>query len=388
MSQRTADELEFRRGMVLGLTLAEVLLLLIFILILALGWRALSLQRDLAEERDKARLAEDVRAALGPLAPLLQKLRDRDASTGTVEELAIKLGRVETLEKDNVNLRKENFGLKSTLGSIRLIGSDLSKLKALDEVIAGAAKINPQDPPEVLARAMDLMRKIGPDIRDDQIEFLSELTRANPLHPLDQLAAAATKINPKDPPEALDRSLRVLEQLGANVKPEDVLPLDQQRSLTGELDRARLERDNLLHHGNGLTYPSCWIAAGGQTEYIFDITIQDEGLIMRDATPTRANDPDLQMVNGVTRNTLIGEAAFNKGTAELFKYSQQKNCRFYSIIRDRTGASSKQRYKALRSLVENHFYVLVPPDRPIARSNETTTAQPGIGGPLVPLPLR
>jgi hypothetical protein len=49
MSQRTADELEFRRGMVLGLTLAEVLLLLLFVLILALSWQMMTLRSDLVE---------------------------------------------------------------------------------------------------------------------------------------------------------------------------------------------------------------------------------------------------------------------------------------------------------------------------------------------------
>jgi hypothetical protein len=41
--------------------------------------------------------------------------------------------------------------------------------------------------------------------------------------------------------------------------------------------------------GNGLTYPSCWTTATGQTEYIFDVTLADAGVLVRNATPARAN---------------------------------------------------------------------------------------------------
>ena len=54
MSQRIADELEHRRGLVLGLTLAEVLLLLLFVLLLALSGRIVKQQRDAAAERQSA----------------------------------------------------------------------------------------------------------------------------------------------------------------------------------------------------------------------------------------------------------------------------------------------------------------------------------------------
>ena len=46
MPQRLVNEREHRRGLVLGLTLAEMLLLLVFVLLLALGARLSQCERD------------------------------------------------------------------------------------------------------------------------------------------------------------------------------------------------------------------------------------------------------------------------------------------------------------------------------------------------------
>jgi len=393
MSQRTADELEHRRGLVLGLTLAEVLLLLLFALLLALSWRMMTLQREVAAEHQKAQaLAAQIsrlEPMLGSLAPLLAELQAKGGlDLATVQQLAAKLIRVDLLEEENATLKRINFDLSAKLGTMRLIGSDLAKLKAIDDALAAAAKINANDPPEVLKR-------LGTETRPDQVTSLSELIRdREKLKALDNVIAAATQINPNDPPEALVRAVEILHRLGPDTQPDQVVSIEQQGSLVNQLNRVRRERDNLMRSGNGRTYPSCWTTADGQTEYIFDITIQDFGLIVKDATPSRTNDPAIQLVTGFARNELIKENLFSSGTTRLFKYSQEQNCRFYSIVRDGTGPTSKARYKQLRTLVEGHFYpLLLPASSTPGRSEAIPTAAgdlaaPPIGGPFQPLPLR
>lgn len=388
MSQRTADELEHRRGMVLGLTLAEVLLLLLFVLILALGGRLLALQRMLVGEQEKSQaLAIQVKrldSTLEPLSSLLAALKaKRGLDTSSIEELAIKLSRMDAVEADNDKLKASNSQLTNIVGSMRLIGSDLAKIKAINDAIATAAKINPNDPPEVLTRALEILKRLGTDVKPTQVNSLTELNNdSEKIKALRGVISAATRINPSNPPEAAARALAILARLGPETQPEEVMSVDQQSLLAGQLDRTRQERDNLIHRGNGLTYPSCWLTPSGQTEYMFDVTIQDNGLILRDATPTRANDPAMQLVSGVPRNTLIPENAFKNGTTELFKFSQKQNCRFYSIIRDQTAPTSKQRYKELRTLVESHFY-------PLLRSDAWAGSRPAdasqVGGEYVPI---
>jgi hypothetical protein len=331
MSQRTADDLENRRGLTLGLTLAEVLLLLVFLVMLAFGWRMTTLERD-----------QQIARAI--------------------------------LERENTRLQRANADLTSALRGVRAIGASVEALKAADAAIAAAVEINPNNPAEVLERAVATLKRLGPDTRPDQVKPLSEmLTESEKLKTLDRAITLAMQLNPDDPAEALTRAAEVLTRLGADTKPAEVMPIEQILALSSQLDRAVSERDNLMHTGNGLTYPSCWRTAEGKTEYMLDITIQDAGLILRNATPSRTNDPAMRFVAGMARNELVTENAFRGGTAELFNYSKGQNCRFYSIVRDDTGSKSKARYKELISIVENHFYFLL-------RSDPWTDAP--IGGPL------
>lgn len=305
MSQRTADELENRRGLTLGLTLAEVLLLLLFLVLLALGWRVQSLQRE--------------------------------------HQTAIAI-------RDHENAR---------LRAAQAIGSDPEKLKIIDAAIRAASEINPNDPAEVLVRSVTILRRLGNDTQPDQLRPLSEMLRdSEKVRALDRAITLAILINPHDPAEALTRAAEVLTRLGPDTKPDEVLPLEKMTSLATELDRVTRERNNLMRTGNGLTYPSCWTTSEGKTQYMFDITIQDAGMIVRDATPSRGEDAALHLVAGLARKVLTRESAFRTATLEVFNYSKERNCRFYSIIRDQTGPTSKARYKELRAIVENHFYPL------------------------------
>jgi len=324
MSQRTVDELEHRRGLTLGLTLAEVLLLLLFVVLLALGWRMMTLQRD----------QQTARAIL---------------------------------ERENTRLHRTNDDLTSALRGFHAIGANLEQLKAADAAVAAALEIDPKNPAEVLARAVATLKRLGTGPLSDM------LTKSEKLEALEGAIVLARRINPDDPAEALARAAEILSRLGPDTKLEDVVPIEQIRSLSSQLERAVSERDNLMHTGNGLTYPSCWRTAEGKTEFIFDVTFQDTGIIVRNATLSRADDPAMQLVAGVPRNEVINENILKSETLALFNYSKGQNCRFYAIIRDSTGATNKARYKELVALVENHFYTL-------RRSGPWTEA--AIGGPF------
>jgi len=333
MSQRTADERENRRGLTLGLTLAEVLLLLLFLVLLALGWRMMEMQRD--------------------------------------QRLAVAI-----LQRENTHLQRANADLKSSLHGLEAIDTDLEKLKTAEAAVAAATEIDPNDPAELLQRAVAIMKRLMTAAPPDRAGAASAmLSPSEKLDAIERTVEAARQINPVDPAEALARAAEILARLGAETRPEEVMPIGQIVSLSRERDQAISERNNLMRSGNGLTYPSCWRTADGKTEFIFDVTFQDTGIIVRNATPSRAGDPALQLVGGVPRNELINENVFKTETLELFNYSKGQNCRFYAIIRDSTGATNKARYKELVALVENHFYTL-------RRSGPWTDV--AVGGPFQP----
>src|SRR5258708_35389754 len=141
------------------------------------------------------------------------------------------------------------------------------------------------------------------------------------------------------------------------------------------LDRTRRERNNLMRGpGNGLTYPSCWTTAAGQTEYIFDVTLSDTGVEVRNATAARANDKAWGMVGPFARVTTINENVFIGATKKLFEWSKGQNCRFYAIVRDATGPTKKPRYKHLQQLVQGNFYPFYP--SPQRRTTEGVVTSP------------
>jgi hypothetical protein len=337
VSMRIADEREQRRGLILGLTLAEILLLLLFLLLLAFSAKLQRVKHDADDANVKlARLS----LSLEQLRPLQAALLGAGASGITsVEQLAIRFQHMAEVEQENARLKQDNASLSQV--------SDLTKTLGLEA----------SDKLKSLALSMTM----------------------------------ASKINPNDPPAALKRALDVLEKLGSTTKPEDVRPLSEMKSTfdavakltTLEAQRDKLQEDvnNLMRVGNGLTYPSCWKKKpSGQTEYIFDITFYDSGIIVSDATPGRSKDPAWSMVSNLSRGKMISEQSFITATSRLADWSKrpEQNCRFYVIERDATG-NDKQRYVRLRQTIESSFYPSLR--APIAVATPAAPAQPT---PIVP----
>jgi hypothetical protein len=292
MPRFLVDEREHRRGLVLGLTLAEVLILLLFLLLLALGARLAKLHKE----------ASDAQASLAGLQPLLEEVRRR-AKDGSpnLEELVAKLLRLQELERTIAALRTKASALDA-------LGPDpLRKAQEYDALMKSAANINPNDPPAVLKQALDLLEKHG-------VEQLSQLSSAN-------------------------------EELR-----------QRNTALAGEGERQRRQIETMIGKGKGTTHPSCWQDGDGQPQYIFDVTIRDTSLVVVDATEGRANDPAWKLVEPFARDAEIPAQTFQSATRKMFDWSKGQNCRFFAIIRDGTGPTSKEPYKRMRTLVEGHFY--------------------------------
>ncbi|MCP9629469.1 hypothetical protein NML43_20455 [Rhodopseudomonas palustris] len=312
MVPRAADEREQRRGLILGLSLAEVLLLLLFLLLLLL----VSQVRHFKAKAESALEAKtSLEASLEGLKPLqLALILGGAPDIANVQLLVAKFQNLQKVEQELAVLKAENVQLaqQSELFKSLSLASDDNR-RAMADAAKRAAEIDPNDPPAILKRALDVLDKLGPSTRPDQVK------------PLSQMVAGA---------EA-DRKIT---------------------ELTAERDKLALEKANLMRSGNGLTYPSCWMTAAGQTEYIFDVMLTDGGVRVKNATPARVNDPAWAMVASFARDSEIKESTFISSTKPLFEWSKRQQCRFYTIIRDATGPTNKARYKKLRQMVEGNFY--------------------------------
>jgi hypothetical protein len=307
MGSRTADEREQRRGLILGLTLAEILLLLLFLLLLVLS-------SQIKTWRDRYELLDQTMNELKPLQEALTAGGADDVDS--VQALVARFQTLQNSEREISRLKAENADLTKQSELVKSLGavSD-EKLRDATSAIKRASEIDPNDPPAVLKRALDVIDRLGPSTRPDQVKPLSEMTAG---------------------PE-LEQKLAALE---------------------ADREKIRQQRDNLMRGpGNGLTYPSCWTTPTGQTEYIFDVTFSDTGVQVKNVTAARANDKAWGMVSPFARETTINENVFIGATKKLFEWSKGQNCRFYTIVRDATG-SSKARYKHLQQMVQGNFYPL------------------------------
>jgi outer membrane protein OmpA-like peptidoglycan-associated protein len=220
MRRLASADTEHRRGMVLGLTMAEVLILLLFLLMLALTHALTLRDRKMSDETNRANIAERELEAFRPFLAALQ------GSGVLPEEVARDIGRrlakqVE-LEREVERLRAEAAQFQSELREAN------NALRQFWDVAAEARRIDPSaPPPATLHRAL----KQAAEARLSQTtsSMLSETVR--------QLEAAARSIAPDAPPAAtLQRGLDGLVQTGA-LTDVVVAVRDTERRLAGHLQR-------------------------------------------------------------------------------------------------------------------------------------------------------
>lgn len=315
MARKTGNEREHRRGLVLGLSLAEVMLLLLFLVLLGFGKlfsdKVHEADNLLREKNEAVAAVEKLRAANESLAPLIEALKRREPNANrNLDELATRLGRIEASERALKATEAERDALRSQL--IELSGGEIvsdTQRQNTAALMKAAKKIDPQDPPAVLRRALTLLQNIGPKTQIEDIKNAEELARSN---------------------AELQEKVAVLE----------------------ERERFRKERAKT---GRGIDYPPCWIL-DGKAQFILDISITDSGFSVRDVSqPNRSQDPAWKLLEDLRRETIVSREDFVKGGSPLFKWSVKNECRFYVYVRDETGADKKY-WKMMLRQVETFFY--------------------------------
>jgi outer membrane protein OmpA-like peptidoglycan-associated protein len=191
MGTRLVDEREHRRGLILGLTLAEVLLLLLFLIMLALSI-------PLKEFYDATHVAQDEISALRKENERLENLLALrpDNNVSRISE------RLQKVEKFFSGLKDSQ--LDEFLHLLKPLLADTERLKALEQFLQLAIRIDPDDPPASIRRATAAISVIGKDIKPEQLSALKPMVKNEAsLQQFAGLYKEAAKINPDDPPAAL-----------------------------------------------------------------------------------------------------------------------------------------------------------------------------------------
>jgi len=272
--------------------LAEVLVLLVFLLLLAMS--ALLLRRD----REQAALNEKV----DRYAVLLKPMTEALASRGIVVE-----------DTDQLAALIERGGAVDTLRS------------QLDE--AGrkleAARVASERQEGELSRLREATRD------------MARMAKAAAEHAT--LAAMLERVDGQQS-QSLPDKLAGLVQKATTVEAATA-------SLTGQNAQMRAELARLKGNG-GSGQPYCWALPDGRAQYMLKVEMQDTGVIVRDLEPrARPEDSAWPLLDGVSRGRLMPMSEFIAHTSPLQARANAEKCRYAIQAVDGTGVTNKPGYK-------------------------------------------
>jgi hypothetical protein len=154
--------------------LAELLLLLLFVLLLGLGWQVSILKDEAKSERERA---NEIEGTLNSLDPLISELKTKGGLDLTsAKDLVTKLGKIESLQKEVTSLQQSKSELVAENAALKSISTDSIKIQEFHKAINAAAEINPTDPPAALTLAVEVLGRLGPNTTPEQIKSLSQMT--------------------------------------------------------------------------------------------------------------------------------------------------------------------------------------------------------------------
>ena len=261
---------DYRRGMVLGLTMAEVGILIIFVLLLLIGFKvwqdAVAMEGKEAVKVERLRALEEADSLLTQLRSLLQV-----PNNASVEEIRTL---IRTLQE--VTATPEG---QTTLQETRAVLELMNRIRDQIEKEGGS---------EALAK---------------QVE---------------------------------QQSYRIANQ-------------------EGQLQRYE---SRLKEAGLGKGERPCWVKPDGTIEYLYDVVLASNGIQMREYEyDHRERERSLLPMPAVDPNEVLTPAEFLRRTKPLYNHSKTKNCRFFVMVYDATGATEKELFKHLLvDIVEAHFF--------------------------------
>lgn len=336
------DPREYRRGVILGLTFAEVLLLLLFLLLLAAA--ALVDRRSRTTERLEAlgraleevglpadagivrRLASDRIGLERELQRLHERLREREAALarGDTERAAL----AARLARSELALRAAKAELSEAQKQVEELRRDYQRSRAEATELAAALALLKEQAAAREDRAGDvLVQRLAQ--RNAELEATLERTareRDEARARLDGLQRTVAERFAK-----LVEHGRDLEQrLGEAERERDEL-----RAQLASVERDR-DRELARRMIAGGVYPSCW-EENGRPVFVFEVVLRTGGkIVVSDTAPAQFKKGEpWASIGPFERNRLIDVHAFVAATRPLTEWSKRQDpeCRFRIRVR-------------------------------------------------------
>jgi hypothetical protein len=310
------DDRQFRRGVVLGLTMAEALLLLIFLLMLILAIKLKGQSTEITKlEQEKT----EAQSTLAAIQPILDKLPKQQKFDITQDYMRMK----QQLDLANARLKDAEL-------SVDLVNQATAALPDMKPEDAAKALLNEA----IIGRqALDAARKIAPNVPPEQaVQAL-----------LDAALIGQAVSKDSNAPQQLLASAAACHSDLQSCKNQTVYLNSKLNAKTG-----------------GFDLPPCWADKTGKIQYIFDASLQDDGIEIddKDVAGREADQAKLPL-SRVHFNQVMGRGDFAAAFQPLLDWSNQHGCRFYVRLYDDMKTADRSAYKDLRGTVEGYFRILL-----------------------------
>jgi hypothetical protein len=316
----------YRRGLILGLTMAEVVVLIIFALLLALATLIA------VKEKRITQLTQELNAKNETIVQLKQRVKylTRDAGNNDYDDLFRDL-EVAQKRAARADLLEQKFtGLQE-------------RSKTLEE-IEKALSENPL--------------QLAGTLENQLVEILQEAQRAR------ELSEVLTEHGlPDKDLRRLEKELASLATISEKFANLQIGRMHSEiRDLRKQLDQRQERIDEMSKEsagiGKGTEMPACWSnKATSKPEYIFDIALTSSGLLVRDrALPHRAAEQETLPLDKIIFGKLLKPRKFLQAGRAIFRWSVKHDCRFFVRAFDLTLANEKTIYKRQLRVLEQLFY--------------------------------
>ncbi len=297
---KLSDHREYRRGVILGLTLAEILVLLVFLLLLSTG--AVLARRD----KEVLELRADVERYQSLLQPALDVAHQAGVDIKDTDELVALLQKGKDADRLGRELERTTSALAQVREEAARAESEVGKLKAvLDGMSAGQR--------ETLDKAAD----------DDALAAVLKRAGAGAGRPSEQIKPLVAK----------------------------------DLNLTGQNAQMRAELARLKGNG-GSGLPYCWTTLEGRPLYMLRVELQDDGVLVHDIQPRpKPEDAAWPVLDAVARDSLMPVNQFLAETSAMQAMATAGKCRYALLAIDATARTNKPGYKMLMGRLWSAFMV-------------------------------
>lgn len=301
-NSRHKEGKNYRRGLILGFTIAEIILLVLFALLMALSSQLIAGRSAVSEANAlKARFFDAVDALYRDDAVAFKKLLN------------------ESISKE-VQYQKE----------LEAIQKKLSKQSLPDDVYA-----------EIVDSKIDLNTKEG---KQRFIDLLSTALKAE---------KSASKSGSTTDAE-IAASCRAGSELNSLL--EGKKPADLMNALSDSRAQADHYRAEAAKCGLGGVLPACYITEGGEsTPFAYEARFKPNGIQLTYVLPEKYRSrfsSDFQSLP--TTGVILSDAEFIKQTNQFKTVGDRLSCRFFIAAYDENSID-KERFKALLRLISRNF---------------------------------